>query len=189
VKFLKFLSQIVNENEDNIKVRFRRLVNLLSQKQRMDCSLDAKGEKDFLTGKIYLFTTLSVGRGEEDFKDILNRENHKVTGIFRIDWKRYGSRALFELLRKNKDIFESGDIIAIIRGGGNIDDSFSPFNNKESLIILDRLKRDKNIIIITGIGHSRDSFHVDHVATYKGTTPTDAAYIVNKLLSNYNQTN
>jgi len=172
---------MTNESTRDIKVRLERARGLVSQSGHARDYLDEKGQE--LTGRIYVITTFRTGKGEEDFKRILQRQYHKVHAVFRIDWLQHQSKALFVVIEKNWDQFKSGDIVAIVRGGGNTNDpSFAPFEDRSALEILKRLRVEKKIVLVTGIGHSTDNFCVDNAATFRQVTPTDAAYKICELL-------
>lgn len=78
--------------------------------------------------------------------------------------------------------FKAGDIICIVRGGGDLlHPSFKPFDHFDSAIQLKELK-DRGVIVVTGIGHSRDSFVVERGATFVESTPVKAGQRVRGLL-------
>jgi len=78
--------------------------------------------------------------------------------------------------------FKAGDIICIVRGGGDLlHPSFKPFDHFDSAIQLNELK-ERGVIVVTGIGHSRDSFVVERGATFVESTPVKAGQRVRELL-------
>lgn len=78
--------------------------------------------------------------------------------------------------------FVAGDIICVIRGGGDLlHPTFKPFDHHESAVGLRNL-REKGVIVVTGVGHSRDRVVIDRAATYAESTPIKAGQRVSALL-------
>lgn len=173
------MSKMTNESEYALRTRFRRARSLMVGKETSnDDSIVA------LTGRIYVITTWSIGKGEEDFKLVLEREKHKIKRIIRINVARHSSQAISEAIRKHINEFEAGDILAIVRGGGDTsDERFRPFNDEEAVKAVSDLQKNKRVVVVSGVGHSSDRFLIDKAVTFSQATPTDAAYKVGELLS------
>lgn len=74
----------------------------------------------------------------------------------------------------------SGDALAIVRGGGNIrSDAFAIFNDPAFCAAVEAA-RNRGLVVVTGIGHARDRFRVEDVATHRAITPTEAGYLLNR---------
>jgi exonuclease VII large subunit len=176
------MSKMTNESEHALRTRFRRARSLMvgkePSKEDVDDSIVA------LTGRIYVITTWSLGKGEEDFRLVLEREKHKIKKTIRINVARHGSQAVSEAIRNNINEFEAGDIVAIVRGGGDTSDArFRPFNDEAAVKGVSDLRKNKRVIVVSGVGHASDRFLIDKAATFSQATPTDAAYKVGELLS------
>lgn len=177
----RVLSNLTRESERDLKHRFTRAKLLLSGKESAREYLDDRNVT--LSGKIFLVTTWRTGKGEEDFRHILQSKHHKVEGTIRINWKKYAQRALAQAIRMHSSQFSAGDIVAIVRGGGDINDvQFTPFNEPDAVKEIRLLKEKKNAVVITGVGHSSDYFAIEKEATFRRATPTDAAYWTCELL-------
>ena len=171
------LSQLVNENERDLRDRFRRARALATGNTSTDVLADG------LTGRIFLVTTWTEGQGETDFKLILSRERYRVAETFRIEWWKYGGQSIPRALRKCRPVVTAGDIVAVVRGGGDTTDKqFEAFRSPEACEALNDLRQRYGVVVVTGIGHSNDHFPVDEVATFAQATPTDAAYKICELL-------
>lgn len=135
------------------------------------------------SGRIFLITTWTPGKGEEDFYHIVSRKNHKIRDVIRINWYRNKDHALEIAIRENSDKLQTGDIVAIVRGGGDTSDTqFRPFKYPGGVEAIRQLREQRGVTVITGLGHSSDYFPVEAAATFRQATPTDAAYKVCKLL-------
>lgn len=125
---------------------------------------------------IYL---VSSSRHSQGYKDVLTKTKGKIkfSGEYFLNGN-HDDDALFNLLSRIGA--KNGDVICIVRGGGDLQhSSFNPFNNelaKEAIRALTML----NIVVITGVGHASDKVLMQETATYPEITPTDAA---NRLLS------
>ena len=182
MNILRLISKLTQESERDLKNRFRRARSLVTGKE---CPKDYLDKSDIeISGRVYLITTWRVGKGEQDFSLILKRHNHKIRNIIRLNWLQHGEQALTFAIQSNWSSFCSGDILAIVRGGGDTTDrQFHPFNNSDAARTLERLRSEKEVIIVTGIGHATDSFLVEQYTTFKQATPTDAAYKICDLLN------
>ena len=177
----RILSRMTNESEQDLKHIFSRATSLVNGTETPSGHMAHKGQP--LSGRIFLITTWRVGKGEEDFLQILKREHHKVTKIIRLNWLYHKNKALVFAINNNLDLFSSGDIIAIARGGGDTQhEQFSSFKDPAAREIIQFLTESKKAIVITGVGHSSDSFIIEEAATIKSSTPTDAAYSICDLL-------
>lgn len=172
---------MVSESEHSIRKRIVRARELFTNQAHPRNYLDDKNL--VLTGRIFAVTMWRTGKGEQDFSTVLGRQNHKITKVIRIDWLGHGSKALTKVIKDSWNQFRPGDIVAIVRGGGDTNDAhFSPFKDESALKILVRLRNECNVILVTGIGHASDSFLVEEAATFKQATPTDAGYKICELL-------
>lgn len=96
---------------------------------------------------------------------------------------KYREEALYQAFTEIQSELKSGDIIAIVRGGGDTNDyQFAPYQNKKSCEIIHKLISKKSVILITGIGHTSDKFAIDKYVTYSKITPTAAAQFIESLL-------
>jgi len=179
--FWSILSRLTKESERDLKRRFTRAHALVKGRESAKDYLD---DKDVvLSGRIFLITTWRTGKGEEDFRHILQRKHHKVTKIIRLNWIRHSKRALVHALSSHASEFSSGDIVAIVRGGGDTKhEQFSPFNEPDAADAIRYLRENNKVIVVTGVGHSSDHFAIENEATFRQVTPTDAGYLICELL-------
>jgi len=152
--------------------------------QRIDL-LNSFVSPDELRGaRIFAFVTYHESHGEEDFKKILEQEGRGVYMTVRLNRKRDGDDALYCALKEHRDEYDVGDILAIIRGGGDTSDrQFSVYNSENASEYLRELEDEKCVITVTGIGHARDSFEVDQHALFPMITPTQAAYKIVSIVT------
>lgn len=73
----------------------------------------------------------------------------------------------------NEFLAKEVDAIAIVRGGGSIEDLWA-FNERAVAAAI----FDSKIPVVTGIGHETDFTIADFVADRRAKTPTDAAYVL-----------
>lgn len=76
---------------------------------------------------------------------------------------------------------EAGDILAIVRGGGDRA-TMTMFDEETSVERLERL-RNLGVHVVVGVGHTKDTFAIERVATHVATVPFHAAEIVAKVLT------
>ena len=179
--FWGVLSKLTKESERDLKRRFARAHALLKGQESARDYLDHKDV--VLSGRIFLITTWRTGKGEEDFRHILLRKHHKVTKIIRLNWVKHSRRALVRVISSHSSEFSTGDIVAIVRGGGDTkDEQFTPFNEPDAADAIRTLRECNKAVVVTGIGHSTDHFAIEDEATFSQATPTDAAYLICELL-------
>tara|TARA_R100000655_G_scaffold89613_3_gene130114 strand:+ start:10921 stop:11391 length:471 start_codon:yes stop_codon:yes gene_type:complete len=136
-----------------------------------------------LSGRVFVVTTWRTGKGEEDFRHILQRQHHKIRKTIRVNWLKYSDRALAQAIHEHINAFLPGDIVAIVRGGGDTKEKqFAPFNNPDAVKAVRTLREQYKVVVVTGVGHSTDHFAIERVATFNQATPTDAAYLICDLL-------
>ena len=179
--FWRILSKLTKESERDLKRRFTRARGLIKGQESARDYLDDKDVA--LSGRIFVITTWRTGKGEEDFRHVLQRQHHKITKIIRINWLKYSERALAQAIQENISVFSPGDIIAIVRGGGDTKErQFAPFNEPDAARAVRALRKQAKAVVVTGVGHSSDHFAIEQEATFKQATPTDAAYLICELL-------
>jgi|GEM_PF-5530760 len=132
-------------------------------------------EKIF-SGNIFLFVTHHKSQGEEDFKAILSRHlKPNISLVIRMN-NHHKSKALLTAIKGAKHSFQAGDIVAIVRGGGNTDtEQFDSYRDEETCDEVRSLYDNLGVITISGIGHSTDSFPIEKAVNLAQITPTDAA--------------
>lgn len=181
MRLLSIVARLANEHEREIRSRLIRARNLFTGK---DCDRDYLDTGAIqLTGRVFVVTTWRIGKGETDFLLVLNRDGIKPTKIIRLNWLEHGGSALAQAISANIASFGPGDILAIVRGGGDTTDrQFDPFRNRGACEQIRRLTQEIGVVVVTGIGHATDHFLVEEVASFKQATPTDAAYKIRALL-------
>ena len=177
-KQLKKTLRIASEGEKKIRERIKRIRNSHGRKE-------VSGAKTKITsGRVYLFVTQSRSQGEEDFVKVLSRYGLKSHSVRRQDSNRYKSKALFRKLENCEPYFEVGDVVAIVRGGGDTNTpQFSPYRDEETCLKLRGMKDNIGTISVTGIGHSSDPFPIESAVDFAQITPTDAANRVGNLIN------
>ncbi|CAH7267070.1 hypothetical protein VCHA53O466_320059 [Vibrio chagasii] len=128
---------------------------------------------------IYLLSTKSNSHAVADFEHCINEEN---TTLSLVNLKLGSNSTKDEGIRTALQSieFKSGDILAIVRGGGDTNNkTFACFHSKDSLGYIKELKC-AGVTIVTGVGHAKDSFPIEDIANIKGITPTEAAYKLNE---------
>jgi exodeoxyribonuclease VII large subunit len=121
--------------------------------------------------RIGLITSASGAAVADFLTTLVNR--WPIADVVLFPSRVQGAGAAEELaseLVKAEQIQPPLDVIAIVRGGGSLEDLWS-FNEE----ILVRAVAASTIPIISGIGHEIDLSLVDLVADVRGLTPTDAA--------------
>ena len=144
------------------------------EKNRESNSNQASG--DLFTGNIYLFVTQYQSRGEEDFEAVLGRyKKTKIISKVRMD-NSNKSKALLKAIKSSKHNFKAGDIVAIVRGGGDTNDTqFDSYKDNETCEEVRYLAEHAGVITVSGIGHAADNFPIERAVNFAQITPTDAA--------------
>jgi exodeoxyribonuclease VII large subunit len=125
-----------------------------------------------LINSIVLITSLK-GAAIHDFIYTINN-NKSLLEIIEIDVQVQGSecpKQIIDVLKKND--FSSIDLIVITRGGGSMEDLWG-FNNKELIETV----FNRNIPILSAIGHMVDTTLLDYVADISCPTPSLAAQYI-----------
>lgn len=135
-----------------------------------------KSSPRLFTGNVYLFVTQNKSKGEEDFRAILARHiKPTIAATIRLD-NRFKSRALLVAINNTKHLFTAGDIVAVVRGGGDTSDlQFDVYRDRETCIEIENLADRDGVITVSGIGHSTDHFPIEKSVNFAQITPTDAA--------------
>ena len=144
---------------------------------------DIDSDKLF-TGNIYMFVTQNKSQGEEDFITVLSRHiRPNISSIIRLD-NRHESKALLTAINNTKHLFVAGDIIVIVRGGGDTSKpQFNSYKDTETCNEIKYLSDNRGIVSVSGIGHSTDSFPIEQAVNFAQITPTDAASRVVDLIN------
>jgi hypothetical protein len=169
-KTLKF----VRESYDEVK----------SQIEQHRENYSDQDNNGLFTGNVYLFVTQNKSKGEDDFQTVLDRyKKPKIVSKTRLD-NRHKSKALLEAIRSSKHHFKAGDIVAIVRGGGDTNDSqFDSYKDSETCNEVRYLADQSGVITVSGIGHSTDNFPIERAVNFAQITPTDAAMQVAFLIN------
>jgi len=135
-------------------------------------------------GTIYLITTSSQSKGEQDFKRVLEDNNIRIERTLRMDLSN-GKQALANAIRRLGHALEKGDIVAIVRGGGDIrDKQFQTFRDPNACRLIDNYQDENGVKFVSGVGHASDTFEIDKHVEISAITPTDAARHVISLVKN-----
>jgi len=136
------------------------------------------------TGNIHLFVTQNKSKGEEDFKAIIKRfMKPNIVSVIRLD-NRNKSKALLVAIQQSKHLFKAGDIVAIVRGGGDTSEAqFDSYKDYDTCQEVRNLRNTHGVVFVSGIGHATDSFLIEEYVNFAQITPTDAAlqaaYLIN----------
>ena len=134
-------------------------------------SLERKQNLPQYPRRIGLITSTSGAAVSDFLKTLVNR--WPIADVVLFPSRVQGAGAAEELassLLKAGQLTPPLDVVAIVRGGGSLEDLWS-FNEE----ILVRAVAESKIPIISGVGHEIDVSLVDLVADMRGLTPTDAA--------------
>jgi len=170
-KTLKF----VRESYDEVKSHVEQNRENLDKQETIN---------DLFTGDIHLFVTQFQSKGEEDFQAVLRRyEKPKIVSTTRMDNKDK-SKALMKAIYKSRHHFKAGDIVAIVRGGGDTNDQqFDSYKDNETCEEVRFLSDRTGVISVCGIGHATDYFPIEKAVNFAQITPSDAAYQVAFLIN------
>ncbi len=142
------------------------------------------GSNKLFTGNVHLIVTQNQSKGEDDFKAVLARHRRpKIVRIIRMN-NSEKEKSLLAALEEWSDTFKAGDIVAIVRGGGDLSDpQFNAYRFKGACDKLKFLSDECGVISVSGIGHSTDQFLIEKSVNFAQITPTDAANQVAYLIN------
>jgi exonuclease VII large subunit len=127
---------------------------------------------------IYLVTTESKSLGAHDFIRVLKINEIQIHKTVRMK-KFLREDALVKAIDEIFNELRAGDVVAIIRGGGDITNpQFDPYRSASSCACIRKLRNEKNVIVVVGIAHSGNTFPIDEDADISADTPTYAAFII-----------
>lgn len=182
-----FYKQLKERSKKNKNKILAEMIEISENKKEI--STDFYNRENFhkIPKIIYVITSKNA-KGGKDFFETLEEENSIIekTKVYikkvYVNFSDKNSIAYF----LNRKSWTDTDVICLIRGGGNLNDqTFEPFNDKETLEKLIEAKKSGAFVLI-GLGHAGDSFLVDSCANYKSITPTAAAnWLIKQLKKTY----
>lgn len=145
--------------------------------------VENRNSNGIFTGDVHLFVTQNLSMGEQDFETVLKQfKKIKIVSKTRMDNLKK-EKSLLYALKGAINRLNSGDIVAIVRGGGDTNEpQFNPYKDSETCELVKNLTKDKGVVTVCGIGHAPDSFPLDEAVNFTQITPTDAAYRVALLI-------
>jgi hypothetical protein len=127
--------------------------------------------------RVFMVTTSINSYGGGDFEEFLELptgwvlERRYLGGLCK---EPDGIRSLLQ-----KEELKRGDLVAIVRGGGNSNDiTFEAFRSENAATFTKYLE-SIGIKVFIGIGHTRDFHQIESVVSINGQTPTYCAISVN----------
>ncbi len=170
-KYQLIVSALEPRGIGSLELAFRQLHERLSQE-----GLFAQGAKKCLPRSIsrVAVVTSSTGAAVRDFLNVLFRRTKRVNVII-VPVQVQGTSASNEIVQALTQLNlmppeMRPDVIALIRGGGSIEDLW-PFNEEKTV----RAVVNSKIPIVTGIGHEIDVSLCDLASDLHALTPSDAA--------------
>jgi hypothetical protein len=168
---------------ETVPTRFPYEMRIENDAIRLDLELSAYEANP---QRVYVITTAAVmSDGFIDFRSRLEKGGNCIDAVVRMkpakrDQDNSGLLAeAINVLLETHDV-RPRDIVAIIRGGGP-EDQFTMYESASSLNALKAL-RAKGAHIVTGVGHTKDQWEIDHYADFAAPVPFAAAQYVNDLL-------
>ncbi len=167
-KFSLTVKQVMPVGEGSIKKNFELLKKKLTAEGLFDIARKRPIPENL--SKIGVISSTQAA-GYADFCKIIN-ERWGGLEIYTAHTQVQGMAAADQIIRALKYFNEKAevDIIAIIRGGGSVDD-LSVFNDEA----LTRAIAASRIPVITGIGHEIDESLADLAADVRASTPSNVA--------------
>ncbi|WP_175877296.1 TraM recognition domain-containing protein [Burkholderia sp. BCC0097] len=145
---------------------------------------------DEITGRVFCVTTAAINSdGFLDFKKRLTRGGHTITDTVRMKAAKEGIDAsghLAEALDRLDALYPNkGDIVAVVRGGGDVKNGqFDTYNAPESVAALEAL-RERGVFVVVGVGHSaNDDWAIHRACDHVCDVPYHAGEVVAHLLDN-----
>ncbi len=145
---------------------------------------------DEITGRVFCVTTAAINSdGFLDFKKRLGRGGYAINDTIRMKAAKEGVDArghLAEALDRLDALYPNkGDIVAVVRGGGDVrNGQFDTYNAPESVAALEAL-RERGVFVVVGVGHSaNDDWAIHRACDHVCDVPYHAGEVVAALLDN-----
>ncbi|MCP4261247.1 MAG: hypothetical protein GY774_27630 [Planctomycetes bacterium] len=134
-----------------------------------------------LDGRVFMVTTESFSFGANDFERVLDKNGIKVYKKIRMR-RSFGSLALASAIEEIYDELKQNDVVAIVRGGGDVlDEQFNVFRSEKSCELIKKIREQKSAVVVVGVAHAANWFPIDEFANIVADTPTYAAFKISHI--------
>lgn len=170
-KYQLIVSKIEPQGIGALELAYRQLLERLSAEGLFSAQRKKPIPRSFKTVGVI---TSGTGAAIRDFLNIMYRHSRRYR-VFLVPVQVQGSGASIEIARalallNGLDRADRPDVIALIRGGGSLEDLWA-FNEEPAV----RAVAASEIPVVTGIGHEIDTSLCDLAADIHALTPSDAA--------------